>query len=487
MDLNNLLKDYAVQNISGVLPGTVTGFTADSKRVRPGFLYVCIRGMSVDGHRFALEAAANGAAAVASEYSLPLPVPVIRVADTRNLLSFVAHRYYGEPSRKIRVTGITGTNGKTTTAHFLHHIYRSAGTKAALMGTMGVRVDESYLRQVLTTPESEELHRTLWRLLRQDVRAVAMEVSSHALVQKRVEHCRFACAIFTNLTREHLDYHGDMEKYFAAKARLFSLLEQDGGSAVINADDSRSGALISMAGKNIWTYGIKREADVRALELLGLTEGGTFIRLKHPGGETAFSVCLHGIYNVYNALAAATAALAEGIDIQSIVKGIESLSYIPGRLELLPSPPGIRVFLDYAHTPDGLKKVLQAVREYPHRKIIVVFGCRGSRDRGKRPQMGRIAEIYTHKTILTSDNPADEDPQIIAGEIAAGMQKRPVYIKDRRQAIHYAIDCAQPGDIVLITGKGRENYQLVGNIAIPYSDPQAVEECCYRHTTYDHQ
>ncbi len=476
MDLKSLLNGYPVLKTTGVLPSGITGFTADSRRVRPGFLYVCIRGMKEDGHLFAREAVSKGAVAVATEQSLPLPAPVIYVANTRHFLSFFAHSFYQEPSHSMRVTGITGTNGKTTTAHYLHRIFCSAGLGGALMGTVGVMLDGTYLKQALTTPEAEELHRTLWRLARRGVSNVAMEVSSHALAQQRVEHCRFSTAIFTNLSREHLDYHGNMDNYFAAKARLFSLLAENGQDAiaVINADDRRAASLIKMGGINTRTYGINNHADVMVKELLGLTAGGTFVRLKSPEGELCFTVRLHGLYNVYNAVAAAAAALAEGLPPSRIEKGIESLESVPGRLELLPSPDGIRVYLDYAHTPDGLKNVLQAIRAYPHRRIFVIFGCRGNRDPGKRPLMGRIAEHFAHTVILTTDNPASEDPEAIAHQIAAGMQKPPLFIKDRRRAILFALDNAKPGDIVLITGKGRENYQLIGSLAVPYSDTQSV-------------
>ncbi|MBS4021527.1 MAG: UDP-N-acetylmuramoyl-L-alanyl-D-glutamate--2,6-diaminopimelate ligase [Dethiobacter sp.] len=475
MNLKNLLSDYPIQSVTGYMPASITGFTSDSKRVAPGMLYVCIRGMKEDGHRFASEAVANGAASIVAERCLPVSVPLLRVDDTRHFISFLAHRYYGEPSHKVRVTGITGTNGKTTTAHYLHEIYRKTAIRSALMGTMGVRVGEEYLKQSLTTPEADELHKILWKLNNDGVRTVAMEVSSHALAQKRVEHCRFSTAVFTNLSRDHLDYHGSMERYLAAKAHLFTLLEQNGGNyAVINADDRYGARLLDLDAKNVWTYGIRNKADVNTAELLGITGGGTFVSLKHPDGEISFTVYLHGLYNVYNAMAAATAALAEGIGPDIITAGIESLQNVPGRLELLPAPPGIKVFIDYAHTPDGLKKVLQAVKEYPHRKIILVFGCRGNRDRGKRPLMGRIAEQYAHTIVLTSDNPADENPEAIAGEIAADMQQHPVVIADREQAIHHAVSIALPGDIVLITGKGRENYQLIGSQTIPYSDSQAV-------------
>lgn len=473
MYLAKLLNRYPILRVQGELPVRITGFTADSKTVKPGFLYICIRGEKQDGHRFAAEAVHKGAAVIVAEHPLPLHVPLICVAGTRHFLSFIASRYYGEPSRDLNITAITGTNGKTTTAHYLYSIYRQSGVKAALMGTVGVKAGERYVKQSLTTPGAEELHRTLWQLKRQGISHVAMEVSSHALAQQRVDHCRFQAGVFTNLTREHLDYHKTMDGYFNAKLRLFHMLANN-AYAVLNADDARVAVLAGQFPYRTWTYALENAADVRVKEICPLAGGGSFVRTDTPWGEIAVLVRMHGLYNVYNALAAATVALVDGVPVWDVVAGIESLRYVPGRLELLPSPPGIRVYLDYAHTPDGLEKVLQAVEEYPHNRIILVFGCRGNRDRGKRPQMGRIAETYADVVILTSDNPGLEDPAEIGSDIACGMKKKPVVITDREMAIHYALDKAKEGDIILITGKGRENYQLVGETARPYSDTESV-------------
>ena len=474
MELVPLLSGYPIIRINGELPRRITGFTANSKQVKPGTLYICIRGERNDGHSYVHEAIHKGALAIVSEHPLQICIPVICVAGTRHFLSYFANRYYGQPSHCLNITGITGTNGKTTTAHYLYQIYQAAGIKAALMGTVGVKVSDRYLKQALTTPGAEELHKSLWQLAQHGVKAVAMEVSSHALVQSRVEHCRFTTAIFTNLSREHLDYHQTMDRYFQAKAHLFELLNKTkGAKAILNADDTRSYQIKGLS-LNPWTYGVENPANVRVTEILPLTGGGAFVRVDAPGGSFCFMVRLHGIYNIYNALAATAAALAEGISPRDVAQGIESLRLVPGRLEQLPSPPGVRVYLDYAHTPDGLEKVLQAVGEYPHRKIILVFGCRGNRDRGKRPHMGQIADHYADLVILTSDNPAGEDPDQIAWEIAHLMEKKPVIITDREQAVHYALDTAKEGDIILITGKGREGYQLIGDTALTYSDFHVV-------------
>jgi UDP-N-acetylmuramoyl-L-alanyl-D-glutamate--2,6-diaminopimelate ligase len=475
MKLTTILSAYPLLQINGTLPATIKGFSADSKNIQPGYLYICIRGEKEDGHRFAGEAINNGALMIVSEQSLKMPVPVAVVADTRHFLSYVADRYYGQPSKRMEVTGITGTNGKTTTVHYLYQIYQSAGLQAAMMGTVGVRAGETFIRQNLTTPGAEELHKTLWQLAESGVEYVAMEVSSHALVQKRVEHCRFTTAVFTNISREHLDYHQTMEQYFQAKAHLFDLTGKTKVSkSIINIDDGRAKDLAQNTPGSVWTYGIDQPADVRVLAITPLADGGSLINTQTPLGAYKFIVRLHGRYNIYNALAAATTALAQGIEPAAVMAGIESLLQVPGRLELLPSPAGVRVYLDYAHTPDGLEKVLQAVSEYIHRRIILVFGCRGSRDTGKRPQMGQIAERYADEIILTSDNPAGEDPNAIIADISKDMIKKPAFVPDREMAVQYALELAREGDIVLITGKGREEYQLVGKTSIPYSDHHAV-------------
>jgi UDP-N-acetylmuramoyl-L-alanyl-D-glutamate--2,6-diaminopimelate ligase len=475
MKLEYLLNGYPAMCVYGDLPLRITGFTANSKKTEPGYLYICVRGEKQDGHRFATEAVRNGALAVVAEKPLSVPVPVICVPETRHFLSFFSDRFYGSPSLKMHITGITGTNGKTTTAHFLYNIYRTAGIRGALMGTAGIKAGDITLKQTLTTPGAEELHKILWQLARHNITHVAAEVSSHALVQRRVEHCRFGTAIYTNLTREHLDYHGTMERYYQAKAHLFQLLRQSPrGCAVINTDDRWGRHLYQSLNGYRASFGRREEAEYRIEELLPLTVRGTFVRMRTPNGLITFVVSLPGHYNVLNAVAAGVSALTQGIDPDFVTRGIESLQQVPGRLEQLAVPSGVKVFLDYAHTPDGLEKVLQATTEMPHRKMILVFGCRGDRDRGKRPLMGKIAASYADSVILTADNPAGEDPALIAEEIARNMPSSPLFIPDREEAIHKALDAAGTGDIVLITGKGHENYQLVGETVKPYSDSRAV-------------
>lgn len=474
MKLLPLLSGYPILSQSHNLPHHILGFSSDSRKIKPGYLFVCVRGESADGHRFIDDAKAKGAVVIACEENVKGDLPKVIVSDTRHFLSFLSSRFYHEPSKLLKVTGITGTNGKTTTAHYLYEIYRSAGYKSALMGTVGVKKEGEYHTQSLTTPGPEELQKTLWQLVRERYDQVAMEVSSHALVQKRVEHCHFHTAIFTNLTREHLDYHKTMEDYFSAKAHLFTLLDNNLGTAVINADDPYSKKLRRLISGRVIGFGIKEPADIQAQNIYTLTDGGSYVKAASPWGEFVFILPMPGLHNVYNALAAAAAALADNITPADTICGLEALQYVPGRLERLPSPAGISVYLDYAHTPDGLKNVLMAVSEFPHHRIILVFGCRGRRDIGKRPEMGTIAEQYADLIVLTSDNPADEDPEKISCEISRHMSKKPVFIADRQSAIYYALSAACCGDIVLITGKGREDYQLIGEYTLPYSDFDTV-------------
>ncbi|HZK24076.1 MAG TPA: UDP-N-acetylmuramoyl-L-alanyl-D-glutamate--2,6-diaminopimelate ligase [Oscillospiraceae bacterium] len=476
MKLASLLAGYPLKFTTVNLPTKIHGFSADSRKIKPGYLYICIRGENEDGHGFVQQAVEQGASVIVSQKFLQLSVPIILVEDTRHFLSFFADSFFNHPSQKIQITGITGTNGKTTTAHYLHEIYQAAEQQSALMGTCGVKTRQQYRQtQCLTTPGAEELHNILWQLQLSGVQQLAMEVSSHALVQKRVEHCRFHAAIFTNLTREHLDYHQTMDDYFAAKAHLFALLAAREGNAIINADDKWAIKLTKQIAAPFITFGLENKADVRAEKITSLTKGGSVLNVASPWGKLSFTLYLPGLYNIYNALGAATAALMDNLTLQEVTKGLEALRVVPGRLELLPSPPGVQVYVDYAHTPDGLEKVLQTVTAYPHHRIILVFGCRGRRDRGKRPAMGVVADHYADIVVLTTDNPVEEDPETIAQDITSAMQKKPIFLADRQEAIHYALAAASDGDIVLITGKGREDYQLVGAATIPYSDLHAVE------------
>lgn len=476
MKLMTLFNGYPHETRSVSLDMEVKGISHDSRYVRAGEIYVCLNGLRVNGHDFALQAVHKGAVAVVAQEPLALPVPVVQVSDTRHALSFIADRYFGHPSRKLNIVGVTGTNGKTTTTHILQSIYRAAGRLCAVIGTVGVRVDDQYDAAAMTTPEAFELHRTFYEMNHKHVGNVAMEVSSHSLAWKRVEHVQFSMGIFTNLSHDHLDFHGTMENYFYAKAHLFKLVDKQKNrpSAIINADDTYGRRLLKMLDLPVLSYGLSWDADVRGT-IINQGTGATAFSIHHGGEAFEVRFRLPGKFNVYNALAAAAAALVDGVDEQAIAEGIRTLGTVPGRMEAVNFQQEYNIIIDFAHTPDGLEKVLQTLSAVPHRKIITVFGCPGDRDRTKRPLMGRIAEAYSDVVVITSDNPASEDPAAIIAEIVVDMETKPVILPEREEAVRYALSVAGKGDIVLLAGKGHETYQLVGDRHVPYSDKQAVE------------
>ncbi|HHX74635.1 MAG TPA: UDP-N-acetylmuramoyl-L-alanyl-D-glutamate--2,6-diaminopimelate ligase [Firmicutes bacterium] len=474
MKLSALLAGYDTNNRQ--YPDvTVAGITHDSRFVRPGDLFVCLEGLRVDGHLFAGQAVEKGAVAVVATKQLYLPVPVIVVRDSRHALSYFADRFFASPSKKLHVAGVTGTNGKTTTTHFLQSIYRAAGRPCAVIGTVGILIDKEYLAGGMTTPEAYDLHRTFATLREKNIGTVAMEVSSHSLAWRRVEHVAFDTAVFTNLSHEHLDFHKTMEEYFRAKARLFQLVtEANRPQAVINSDDPYGRRLSSQTSLQVLTYGLQEGADVRGY-IAAATVKSTLLAVRYQKYDFELNVHLPGEFNAYNALAAAAAALAEGISPEVIALGIDAVEAVPGRLEAVNYQQEYSIFIDFAHTPDGLEKVLKTLSAIPHRRLITVFGCPGDRDRAKRPVMGRIAELYSDLVVVTSDNPATESPHAIIGEILRGMETKPVVLPDRGEAVRYALSVAGKGDIVLLAGKGHENYQLIGDKHVPYSDRRAVE------------
>ncbi|MDW7651745.1 MAG: UDP-N-acetylmuramoyl-L-alanyl-D-glutamate--2,6-diaminopimelate ligase, partial [Bacillota bacterium] len=377
MKLQTLLKDYPHQSRGSNLDIEVNGISHDSRYVRPGDIYVCLKGLRTDGHRFAPQAADKGAVAVIAEEPLDLAVPVVRVSDARHALSFLSDKYFARPSKKMNIIGVTGTNGKTTTTHFLQAAYRAAGKPCAIIGTVGIKVDQDYDQARLTTPEAFDLHRTLYEMKNRHVTNVAMEVSSHSLVWKRVEHVAFSMGVFTNLSHDHLDFHNTMEDYFLAKAHLFSLLEKekDGPRAIINADDTYGRRLLNMVDVPALSFGLGEDADVRGVII---SEGTSTVLSVHYGGrEFEILLRLPGRFNVYNVLAGAAAALADGVDMHAISEGIGNLLTVPGRMETVNFQQAYNIIIDFAHTPDGLEKVLQTLGNVPHSRLITVFGCPG--------------------------------------------------------------------------------------------------------------
>ncbi len=472
----------------------VRSVTADSRAVRPGALFVCLTGARHDGHAFVPEAVRNGAVAVVAERPVGRAVPVVVVRNARRALAELAAEFHGHPSRSLDVIGITGTNGKTTTAYMLESILKEAGRRPALVGTVECRFGAMRFPHVHTTPDAPALHALFAAVLRRGADAVAMEVSSHALVQDRVTGVAFRAGVFTNLTRDHLDYHGGMGAYFRAKALLFERLPPGavGGAAILNADSPRAAALARCTRARVWRYAAARPAAdasrIRGWRRLegprlwsshaAATVSGTAFTLHEEGAAARVRLRLLGAYNVSNALAAAAAARSLGVSREDVRRGLERLARVPGRMERVPLRAPFAVVVDYAHTPDALERALASARRLARRKVIVVFGCGGNRDRGKRPRMGAIAARRADASWVTSDNPRDEAPDAIIADILAGIHSapRPAVEPDRRRAIAGALRAARAGDLVLVAGKGHERTQVIRGAAHPFDDAAAVRD-----------
>ncbi|MGI6096740.1 MAG: UDP-N-acetylmuramoyl-L-alanyl-D-glutamate--2,6-diaminopimelate ligase [Dethiobacteria bacterium] len=477
MYLKELLADLDYLHFNGEEQTEITTIAYDSRKVIPGSLFICLKGAKYDGHLFAADAVAAGAAAVVGERELSLPVPQVLVKNPRRALSRLAAAFYRYPSRRLRLTGVTGTNGKTTTTHLLYAINERYQRKAALLGTNGVKLEGRYRELKLTTPEAADLQQIIYELLKAGVGHLAMEVSSIALVQHRVDDCEFDTVVFTNLTHDHLDFHGSMEAYLEAKALLLEKMQgkKTGKRVVINADDPFFFRLLPRCKYPVYTYALEQDADFQALEVKSDQEGTSFI-LSTPEGKIDVRLNIRGRFNIYNALAAASAAYAEGVPLAMIAAGLEAVRSIPGRLERLDYKQDYQIFLDFAHTPDSLENVLRTLAAYKPKRLITVFGCPGNRDKEKRPIMGRIAEQLSDIVIITSDNPADEDPLAIIEEIKSGMKTEPLVIPERKSAVNKALSLARAGDIILLAGKGHETYQLVGDKLLPYSEREVIAE-----------
>src|SRR3954468_7585350 len=461
--------------IHGVLPAEVSGISDDSRRVEPGDLFIAVRGWNTDGHDYLDAAAKRGAVVAIVEDASRTSLPALEVREGRRSAALASAVAYGEPARGLRLLGVTGTNGKTTTTSIMRHLFDDGSGSSASIGTLGVLLGSS--GEVLpggsglTTPGPVELQRVLRVLADRGVRTVAMEVSSHSLDQRRVDGLEFDAVVFTNLTRDHLDYHGTMEKYLAAKALLLDYLKP-GGTVILNADAPEWKAL--RATKKRITFGVRADADVRAGAVQFTSEGSAW-RLDTPKGSVDISLPLIGDVNVENALAAAAAGIALGKSLDDIARSLATIPQVPGRLEIISTRP--TVLRDYAHTPDALERSLKTARAFTRGKLIVVFGCGGNRDKGKRPLMGAIAARAADCAIVTSDNPRTEDPDVIIDDIEAGMRdKRHERLTDRLSAIRRAIDIATDGDIVLLSGKGHETYQIRGTTSYPFDEKEIVKE-----------
>ncbi|MFB3739034.1 MAG: UDP-N-acetylmuramoyl-L-alanyl-D-glutamate--2,6-diaminopimelate ligase [Candidatus Velamenicoccus archaeovorus] len=469
--LSALLAPLPNAELRGDPTTTITELVYRSQDAVPGTLFFCIPGARVDGHDFAPEAVDRGAAAVVVERPLEIPVAQVLVGSVREAMGPMSAAFFGHPARTMTLVGVTGTNGKTTTTYLLESVFRTAGLVPGVVGTTGVRIAGEPVPFPRTTPEAPDLHRLLWRMNDRDVGAVAMEVSSHGLHQHRVDGTRFAVAVFTNLTQDHLDYHASMEEYFLAKARLFTPALSD--RAVVNHDSAEGRRLLG-SGLPTLTYGIDRGADVMATDVQTTSEGIAF----RVDGRLVRS-SLRGLFNVENCLAAFASARSLGLADEEAARGIERVRGVPGRVEAVEAGQDFLVMVDYAHTPDGVENVLRTARPLARGRLIVVFGCGGDRDRGKRPLMGEVATSLADLAIVTSDNPRSEDPLAIIRDIEEGARRGGGAYEvepDRRAAIRTALERAGAGDVVVIAGKGHETSQELADRTIPFDDRLVAAE-----------
>ena len=476
MKLDALLSQIETIKVDGPVDREITGLTYDSRRVKPGTVFIALKGEKVDGAAFIETAIAAGAEAIVSDDpALKTRVTNIIVADARHAMADLGAAYFQHPDRALKMAGVTGTNGKTTTAFLIKHMCEAAMFRCGLIGTVRYEVGERVLPAARTTPESLDVHDLLWQMRSAGCKAAVMEVSSHALMQARVRGVEFDAAVFTNLTQDHLDYHKTMEAYFEAKARLFSGLadqKKKKGTGIINLDDRYGAMLVQRFGKDLplVTYGVGVHADFRASNVR-IDFHGTSYQLDAGGRSYLVRLPLIGQFNVYNSLAALAAANAMGIDVRSSVLALATANAVPGRLESVPAQRQFRIFVDYAHTDDALLNVIKTCRELNPARLIVVFGCGGSRDKTKRPRMGSVVDQNADFAIVTSDNPRKEDPLAIIEDIKPGMRRGNYeVIVDRREAIFKAVAMAQPRDIILIAGKGHETYQEFADHTAPFDD-----------------
>ncbi len=478
-DLVKSLSEYKTKNYKDV---DITGISYNSQLTKENDIFICIKGEALDGHEYAQSAVEKGAKALFCEDELDIDVPQIIVKDTKRTMANIAAAFYKEPSKELNLIGVTGTNGKTTVTHLIQRILEENSEKCALIGTLGYKLSSSdeYKEAKHTTPQPPELQKDLRLMCDKGIKNVVMEVSSHSLEQRRVGCCDFNGAVFTNLTQDHLDYHITMRNYFKAKAILFENLER-GAFAVINADDEYSKDFLSVVpeGVKVLTYGIKNAADVEA-ENIEFSINGAAFDVKFKDEKVSMQLHLNGMFSVYNALAAFTAALAMDIDYKTIIKALENTKSVAGRFEIVNKKP--LVIVDYAHTPDGLENVLKAARELTPKtsNLICLFGCGGDRDTTKRPKMGKIADELADKVVVTSDNPRSEDPQLIISDIMTGIRTvdtgRIFVEPDRRTAIKFLKTISKPEDVILIAGKGHENYQILKTKTIHFDDREEARE-----------
>jgi UDP-N-acetylmuramoyl-L-alanyl-D-glutamate--2,6-diaminopimelate ligase len=493
--LAQLMKGFPYQNVLGSMEKEIQSVAFDSRQVEAGSLFIAIPGDKVDGSRFISDALNRGATAVITQVPLdPLSsfgssdVTVIKVEDCRHALSWVSAQFYQHPSKRLNLIGITGTNGKTTLTYILESLFNLTGAKTGVMGTINCRYGDVVLPAAMTTPESLEINRTLNEMVAKEVDHCFLEVSSHALMQKRVHGMHFSVAVFTNLSRDHLDFHVSMENYKKAKMALFRDNQVEKG--VVNIDDFVGKEISEELDIELLTTAINNPADVRA-EDCTLSANGTEFTLKTPIGNCQIRSHLLGQHNIYNLISAAAIGLHSGLSLEQIAAGLNSIENIPGRFERIDCGQSFPVLVDYAHTDDALRNALQGCRALVQEKLIVVFGCGGDRDRGKRKTMCQAAFADSDFVIITSDNPRSEDADQIIADVLEGLPTNAerdrdyVVLSDRQQAIEYAIDCASEGDLVLIAGKGHEDYQILNSGTVPFDDRQVASDSLKKRLNRD--
>lgn len=477
MKLITLLKDINYDLISGDLDREIDSIIYDSRVKTVNGLFIAIKGFNTDGHQYIKAAIENGARTLVVEEAVCVDTPgitIVRVDNTRIVMAKIAKNFYDQPSSKLDLVGVTGTNGKTSITFLLGQILEAYGQKIGIIGTIENRIGETILKSQHTTPESADLQKLLRTMYEEQVSHCLMEVSSHALELHRIDGCHFKVGIFTNLTQDHLDFHKTMEAYSKAKAKLFKLCDV----GVINADSSYAQIMQEGAACQITTYGIDKEADYKASDIQ-ITAQGVEYKLATPTGQYDVVVPIPGKFTVYNTLAVIGAAEKLGVPMNFILKTLKNVKGVPGRVQSFASTKGYSVLVDYAHTPDGLENVLETIKQFAKGRIITVFGCGGDRDNAKRPLMGAVAAKYSDEVIITSDNPRSEDPFVILDQVEVGVKSYPVdYVKmeDRKEAIYHALARAQKDDVVLIAGKGHENYQILKERIIHFDDSEIVRD-----------
>ena len=486
--VEDIVKVISPIRVEGPQTAEVCHITADSRTVQEGSLFICLVGATVDGHSFVEKAVQDGAVAVVVSKPVTVPdhVTVIYVEDTRQALQAAVPFFYDYPASKMRMIGVTGTNGKTTTTHIIAHLLRSQGYTVGVIGTVHILIDDQSYPIHNTTPDVADLQQILQQMVDAGVTHCIMEVSSHALALGRTAGVEYDTAVFTNLTQDHLDFHKTFDNYLAAKAKLFKQVSasyqvKEGKGAVINVDDAYGQSIVDVTTSPMITYSTEGKGTMNASDLTVTAKSSQFT-LNYDGKSYPISTKIAGMFNVYNTLAAVGATLYEGLSMEEIVKGLATFTAVPGRFELIEEGQDFAVVVDYAHTPDGLENILQTAKKIVENRILVVFGCGGDRDATKRPIMGRIAAQFGDRVFVTSDNPRTEDPVQIVKDVEVGVREglhddvTYEVIVDRREAIHKAIAEATTGDVVIIAGKGHEDYQILKDETIHFDDREVARE-----------